>query len=206
MLTQQEHFSPTCPATGRAFNSFLQRGAFLVMGTKGKHWKCEHTLDWKDRFWKKVDKNGPIPAHRPELGPCWIWKGGRHNKDYGGLYINGTHNLAHRLAYFLGTGKRPVLFVCHHCDRRICVRPSHLFEGTNGDNMRDAAKKGAFSKPRPERRGELNPMSILTLKQVNAIRNERRTQGTTFAALAEKYKMSLTGIVGVVKYRTWASF
>ena len=26
-----------------------------------------------ERFWSKVDKNGPIPSHRPELGPCWIW-------------------------------------------------------------------------------------------------------------------------------------
>jgi hypothetical protein len=27
----------------------------------------------EERFWEKVDKNGPVPAHRPELGPCWVW-------------------------------------------------------------------------------------------------------------------------------------
>src|SRR6478609_5365672 len=34
-----------------------------------------YSISFRDRFWKKVDKNGPIPAHRPELGPCWIWTG-----------------------------------------------------------------------------------------------------------------------------------
>ena len=38
----------------------------------------------EERFWRKVDKNGPIPEHRPELGPCWVWTAGtntRRTKD-----------------------------------------------------------------------------------------------------------------------------
>lgn len=27
------------------------------------------------RFWEKVNKDGPIPEHQPELGPCWEWTG-----------------------------------------------------------------------------------------------------------------------------------
>lgn len=30
-----------------------------------------------DLLWKHVDKNGPIPPFRPDLGPCWIWLGKR---------------------------------------------------------------------------------------------------------------------------------
>src|SRR4051794_27330493 len=26
-------------------------------------------------IWKQIDKNGPIPDYRPDLGPCWIWQG-----------------------------------------------------------------------------------------------------------------------------------
>jgi len=37
----------------------------------------------EDRFWAKVDKNGPVPAHRPELGPCWIWTAARFKRGYG---------------------------------------------------------------------------------------------------------------------------
>jgi hypothetical protein len=29
-----------------------------------------------ERFWSKVDRNGPVPEHRPELGPCWVWTAG----------------------------------------------------------------------------------------------------------------------------------
>lgn len=24
----------------------------------------------------RTDPDGPIPAHRPDLGPCWLWTGG----------------------------------------------------------------------------------------------------------------------------------
>jgi hypothetical protein len=27
------------------------------------------------RFWKEVNKNGPVPPLRPELGPCWLHEG-----------------------------------------------------------------------------------------------------------------------------------
>ncbi len=27
------------------------------------------------RFWAKVDKNGPVSAHAPSLGQCWLWTG-----------------------------------------------------------------------------------------------------------------------------------
>lgn len=53
---------------------------------------------------------------------------------------------AHRLAFCFDTGREPdpELDVCHFCDRRICVRPSHLFEGTAKDNIQDCIKKGRF--------------------------------------------------------------
>ena len=36
----------------------------------------------------------------------------------------------------------PGLNACHHCDNRICVRPDHIFLGTQKDNMQDWTKKG----------------------------------------------------------------
>src|ERR1035437_916757 len=38
--------------------------------------RIRHSGTEAERFWAKVDRNGPVPAHRPELGPCWVWEAG----------------------------------------------------------------------------------------------------------------------------------
>jgi hypothetical protein len=102
-----------------------------------------------ERFWASVDKNGPVPAHRPELGPCWVWKGKPNETGYGRVGIEGRVELAHRVAWKLVNGAIPDgLGVLHHCDNRMCQRAerdpakSHLFLGDRGDNARDMAAKG----------------------------------------------------------------
>ena len=36
------------------------------------------------RAWAKVNRNGPVPPGRPDLGPCWVWTAARRF-GYGGL-------------------------------------------------------------------------------------------------------------------------
>ena len=122
------------------------------------------------RFWAKVDKNGPIPEHCPELGPCWVRSAAYVNGDgYGAFsYINGDGRCirlgAHRwlLGHLRGVHLGPGEESCHHCDNPPCGNPSHLRIGTHQENMDDreqtrpwlAVKGHALPAGAPVRRGE----------------------------------------------------
>ncbi len=102
------------------------------------------------RFWRHVNKNGPIPKHRPELGQCWIWLGGKTSGGYGRFMIycdwigTGHHGKlipAHRFLYETTVGKIPDgLEPDHLCNTPACVRPSHLEPVTHIENKRRAKK------------------------------------------------------------------
>lgn len=90
-----------------------------------------------ERFWAKVDKNGPLPSYNPSLGPCWFWLGAINHDGYGTFYISrrGTEK-AHRLAYKFTIGQIPEgLQLDHLCRVRCCVNPSHVEVVTNRTNV-----------------------------------------------------------------------
>jgi len=99
-----------------------------------------------DRFWAKVNKNGPTPEHA--LGPCWVWTGARSQFGYGNLTTNGKQENAHRVSWEIHFGPIPDgIRVLHACDNPPCVRPFHLFLGTQKDNNRDREAKGRGNHP-----------------------------------------------------------
>jgi hypothetical protein len=88
-----------------------------------------------ERFWPKVDKNGPVPEHRPDLGPCWVWTA-MTRAGYGQFRV-ARHMAAHRFAYELMVGPIPDGYDLDHlCRNRACVRPDHLEPVTRRENLR----------------------------------------------------------------------
>lgn len=89
------------------------------------------------RFWAAVTKTED----------CWTWGRYRDRRGYGRIMMpDHVPALAHRVAWELERGPIPAgLFVLHHCDNPPCVRPDHLFLGTQADNMRDCHSKGRHS-------------------------------------------------------------
>lgn len=95
------------------------------------------------RFWSRVNKKGPVPAHCPELGSCWVWTGAKDKDGYGKISIRNKQTRTHRVGYHLSNpGASDELAILHKCDNRACVRDTHLFQGTNADNNADMLAKG----------------------------------------------------------------
>ena len=85
------------------------------------------------RFWKKVNKNGPVPEYAPHLGRCWLWTGATTPASYGLFRVGRRLVYAHRWAY----GSIPDgLETDHLCRVRRCVRRSHTELVTHQENVR----------------------------------------------------------------------
>lgn len=103
------------------------------------------------RFWRHVDKSGPSPEFRPDLGPCWLWtasltQGGVYRSDYPRFSIKGKDIYAHRFSYELLVGQIPEgLELDHLCRVRHCVNPSHLEPVTQQVNTLRGFTSGAIS-------------------------------------------------------------
>lgn len=86
----------------------------------------------QELFWSHVNKTEG----------CWEWTGAKHPTGYGNTSLHPSHK-AHRWSYEDAYG--PIqygLSVLHHCDNPACVRPEHLFLGTQRDNIEDMIQKG----------------------------------------------------------------
>ncbi len=82
----------------------------------------------------------------PESG-CWIFMGKIQDTGYGMItkQVNKVKRYigAHRLSWEMTYGPVPDgMLVCHKCDVRSCINPSHLFLGTYKDNSQDMKHKG----------------------------------------------------------------
>lgn len=95
--------------------------------------------DQDSRFWSYVDKDGPVPRHRPDLGPCWIWTGSLNKAGYGNFGASGAKTtLAHRWSYINFVGSIPKgLTIDHLCHVRACVNYiRHIEPVTQVENFR----------------------------------------------------------------------
>ena len=108
----------------------------------------------------------------------------------------GVNRRAHRLAWTLVHGDPGDLFVCHHCDTPLCVRPDHLFLGTAADNLADMRAKGR------EARGEGHGRAKLTEAQVLEIRELVRT--ARHEDVASQFGVARETVSCIARRKTWA--
>ena len=137
---------------------------------------------------------------------CWEWTGGiRGPSGYGSICVTkrfaGTKTErsvgAHRLSYEMHVDDIPPgLFVCHKCDNPKCVRPGHLFLGTNQENQEDAARKGRSNMGVRHHFAKLDPDKVRDIRR-------RHAAGETKAALARAFGVHKKTMKAVVERTKW---
>jgi hypothetical protein len=166
-----------------------------------------------ERFWSRVE---------PKESGCWEWTT-RGPGGYGRFKAGGKNLLAHRVSWEINVGPIPDgLLVLHRCDNPPCIRPSHLFVGTQKDNLRDMQAKGrglsqvhqkAIRHPTGDdhwthkyasrvRRGEQHHNSKMTADQVRELRALSK-DGWTLARLAERFGIRISTASYIVRRETW---
>jgi hypothetical protein len=98
------------------------------------------TPSFLKRFWAKIDKNGPIPEARPDLGPCWLWLAAKDEDGYGRIRLHGSVRQAHRIAFLIGNGELdPEKTVDHLCLVKSCENWDHMEQVPILTNVRRAS-------------------------------------------------------------------
>lgn len=122
------------------------------------------------------------------------------------ITLNGSRLVAHRVSWRIHFGDIPDgLYVCHKCDNPPCVRPDHLFAGTNQENMLDMVAKGRAWKgvPKGTNPGEKNPSRKLTSDQVTEMRSRFAAGGVRQAALGREYGVSAQQVGRILRREKW---
>lgn len=163
--------------------------------------------DLTSRFFSKVAKSDG----------CWLWTSTRDRKGYGRFTVervrmpDGSIRFkrtgAHRFSYEFHVGPIPSgpgfhgTCVLHRCDNPSCVRPDHLFLGTNADNVRDMDAKGR--RVNGQLRGSKHHAAILNEEQVREIVVAHRVRGVSQSQLGRDYGVSHSTINHIFTGRIW---
>lgn len=144
------------------------------------------------RFWNRVDI---------AVDGCWLWTGSTNSNGYAQFQIGDRHVFVHRYAWELENGPIPKgLKVCHKCDVPYCVRNdgsnSHLFLGTQAENIHDAVTKNRMAQGEQHGMAKLADVNVIEIRRLHSI-------GLGAHALAEQFEIDTTTIYRIVHIKSW---
>lgn len=155
------------------------------------------------KFWRRVDTSSDEGCW-PFLGYCLPNGYGQIKRVIDGQKVS---YVTHKFVYELIHGEVPEgKKVCHDCDNPPCVRPDHLWLGTQAENLKDARDKGRavpFGGKRADNQGERHGMALLTEEAVIEIRYLWSLGQHTQRQLAEMFGVSRGAICSVVRGQSW---
>lgn len=159
-------------------------------------------------FWGRVNKTDS----------CWLWTGCKNGNGYGHLTVARRTLKAHRASWIIHHGEIPDgLQVHHNCpdgDNPSCVNPSHLWVGTQLENVADRESKGRgsllaaretmASHPEMRARGEASGNARLTEGKVREIRRRYSAGGVLHRQLAVEFGVSKAAITFIISRKNWS--
>ena len=105
------------------------------------------------------------------------------------------------MAWELTYGSIPEgMSVLHHCDNKACVRPDHLFLGTQADNIHDMWEKNRAILPRCK--GEEHGLHKITDEQVKQIRERYSVGNISQRKLAKEFNIRQSTLWSIVNNLT----
>ena len=138
-------------------------------------------------------------AHVVVGDDCWDWSAARDKDGYGLFKLRGVTRRAHRIAYLAYVGSfDPKLHVQHRCDNPACCRPSHLFLGSQRDNVKDMMGKGRHVAPY----GEVHWNRKITSQQ-RALILARRKEGALLREIAVEVNLSVSQVSKLARVDSW---
>ena len=115
---------------------------------------------------------------------CWNFNGCIQSNGYGRITFKRKTMGAHRWSYEAFNGEIPNGFdVCHRCDNKRCVNPSHIFVGTRKVNIVDAKEKGRVAN------GEKLPQTKVFGERLSEMLS-RITRGDKYIDIARDFNMT----------------
>lgn len=125
---------------------------------------------------------------------CWNWNGSIEGYGYGYIGHSGKRYRAHVLA--LEYDGRPVpdgMVACHTCDNPRCVRPSHLYPGTPGQNVNDAVSRDRIAHGTRNWNAKLTPEAVAEMRKLSL----------PFAEIGRLFGVARITAARAIKGETW---
>lgn len=150
----------------------------------------------------KAVKFGWHRVARGSESECWPWTGCVNRWGYGACQVDGRQLNASRAAWLFANGEiAPGLMVCHRCDNPICCNPSHLYLGTQFDNMRDRKEREGYrSVPRgakhPRHSAKLTPEMVMEARRLFSA-------GVSQSEIGRRWGIHSSAISRAVRGESW---
>jgi hypothetical protein len=131
---------------------------------------------------------------------CWLYPTTPRGSNYGKFCLYGVRMSAHRASWWLHFGEDPREFgsgqqINHHCDKPNCIRPEHLYRGTQKDNMADAIYRGRRKAPQIKEKGVRAAKNKLRNAEIQALHK----QGLSYRAIAKQVNISHSQVSNILR-------